>query len=536
MSGCLCRQWSKNTGTAGDINMYKVLIVDDEQIIRNGLYQLIPWDQIGIGSVFTASCAREALEIARKNKPDILLTDICMPEMDGLEMTRLMLEIAPALKVIVLTGHDEFKYAQKSCSLGVNDFILKPVDEQNLVKSISLQVERIRNETHTTLRYNLFNRQNILQNQRELEESLMQLTERSIGQHDLAKISEGLNIMDNCDYQIAVIVPEIFAGSIWNQHEHLLLMSIKSFFIKIIDTNNVGWTFEDRHGNIVVLFFINSKSGDPSEQISKLQDIVEVEFDVVFKVGIGPVVNHISNIRSSYDQARESSLKLWPFSKSDNGGELQEEYLKSPDKIAFYKEKIIDGFHDTDVVKEYLKKYINEIKLSGLLKSAAVEKYYDLASAFYWKHLITTGKTVDGKLETLISTLQNSDMENCSVFLEIFIIKLAYSNRKQMHEIIIAATQRINQNLTEDLTVFTLAEQFHIARNYFSRLFKKEMGEGCNEYITRKRIEKARQLLADSNLRTYEIAEQVGYHDTNYFSLAFKKNTGVSPKEFRENL
>lgn len=198
------------------------------------------------------------------------------------------------------------------------------------------------------------------------------------------------------------------------------------------------------------------------------------------------MVNHISKIRFSYDQARESSLKLWPFSKSDNGGELQEEYLKIPDKIAFYKEKIIDGFHDTEVVKEYLKKYINEIRLSGLLKSAAVEKYYDLASAFYWKHLITTGKTVDGKLETLISTLQNSDMENCSVFLEIFIIKLAYSNRKQMHEIIIAATQRINQNLTDDLTVFTLAEQFHIARNYFSRLFKKEMGEGCNEYITRK--------------------------------------------------
>lgn len=105
-----------------------------------------------------------------------------------------------------------------------------------------------------------------------------------------------------------------------------------------------------------------------------------------------------------------------------------------------------------------------------------------------------------------------------------------------MHEIVEAATQFINDRFSEDLTVFTLAEQFHVARNYFSRLFKKEMGEGCNEYITRKRIERAKQLLADSRLKTYEIAEQVGYHDTNYFSLAFKKNTGLSPKEYRDRL
>jgi two-component system response regulator YesN len=516
--------------------MYKVLIVDDEQIIRNGLYQLFPWERMGIGSVFTASCAREALEIARMNRPHILLTDICMPEMDGLEMTRLMLEIIPDLKVIVLTGHDDFKYAQKSCSLGVSDFILKPVDEQNLARSINLQVERIRGEIHSALRYNLLKHRSMLQKQRELEEALIRLTEKSVDPPDMAGITEELNTAGAGGYQVAVIVPEITAGSVWNQHRHLLLMSVKSFFIKLIDANNSGWTFEDRNGNIVVIFFVNAKCGAPSEQISKLQDIVGVEFDVALKIGIGPVADQIAGIRSSYDRAGENLLSGGPPDRSGGEERVQEEHLNSADRIAFYKGKILDNFHDVEIVKEYLKKFIDEIRSSGLLKSAAVEKYYDMASAFYWKYLTTTGNSVDGKLEALISTFQNSDIENCSVFLEIFIIKLAYSNRKQMHEIVIAATQYINQNLTDDLTVFTLAEQFHVARNYFSRLFKKEMGEGCNEYITRKRTERAKQLLAESNLRTYEIAEQVGYHDTNYFSLAFKKNTGLSPKEFRESL
>ena len=516
--------------------MYKVLIVDDEQIIRNGLYQLIPWESLGIGGVFTASCAREALEIARKNRPDILLTDICMPEMDGLEMTRLMLGILPGLKIIVLTGHDDFKYAQKSCSLGVSDFILKPVDERNLVRSIKLQVERLRGETGSALRYSLLNRRSMLEKQQELEESLKQLTEKSVDRPEIARITEELNPSDGSDYQVAVTVPDISAGSVWEQHGHLLLMSVKSFFIKLIDANNAGWTFEDRRGNIVVIFFINPKCAAPAEQIAKLQDIVGVEFDVALKVGMGPVVERIADIRSSYDQARENSLSVSPTANSCIEERVQEEGLKSAEKTAFYKEKILDNFHDVEAVKEYIKKFINEIRSSGLLKSAAVEKYYDMASAFYWKYLTATGNAVDGKLEALISTFQSSDIENCGVFLEIFIIKLAYSNRKQMHEIVLAATQYINRNLTEDLTVFSLAEQFHVARNYFSRLFKKEMGEGCNEYITRKRTEKAKQLLAESKLRTYEIAEQVGYHDTNYFSLAFKKNTGVSPKEFRESL
>jgi len=511
-----------------------VLIVDDEIIIRNGLYNMIPWAKLGISVILTASCAQEALELARENKPDIMLTDICMPEMDGLEMMKLMLEIVPEIKVIVLTGYDDFKYAQKSCSLGVKDFILKPVDESNLIKCIKLQVEHIQNEIQSALKDNILSRKRMLENQPEFEKSLMQLTEKSIDQPEIINIPDKLNFEDNCDYQVVLITPEISSDSVWNQHKHLLLMSIKGFFIDMIDTNNAGWTFQNHDGDIIVIFYVSPQYIGIEEQITKLQDIIHVEFEVALNVGIGSVVRHMSAIKFSYNQAKENCKRENFHIKTIAPVEVNGDISKSSDKLLYFKEKVFENFHDTVVAKNYLKNYINEVIESGIQKSSAEQKFYDLASAFYWEYLKTTGNSADGRLETLISTLQTNDIDNCSVFTEMFIVKLMYSNKKQMHEIVEAATQFINQRFTEDLTVFTIAEQFHVARNYFSRLFKKEMGEGCNEYITRKRIERAKQLLANSRLKTYEVAEQIGYHDTNYFSLAFKKNTGMSPKEFRD--
>ncbi len=495
---------------------------------------MIPWNTLEIGDILTASCAQEALDIARETKPDIMLTDICMPEMDGLEMTKLMLEILPDLKVIVLTGYDDFKYAQKSCSLGVKEFILKPVDEVALINSIKLQVENIKNEIQSSLKCNILNRKRVLENQRAFEQSLMQLTEK-IADSDDIKI-DGLNLEEDCQYQVGLISPIIEENSVWEQHKNLLLMSIKSFLINIIDSNNSGWTFQNREGDIVVIFYVKAGDESAEEQILKLQEIINTEYDVNLDMGMGPVVSHISKIKASYGKAKENCRIRKPLISLKASDEKKEGMSKRVDNLQFYKERMLESIQDTETAKKYLKMYIENVRNSGMKKISAEQKFYDLASAFYWEYLKATGYSADGRLETFITTLQSNDLENCCVFTEMFIVKLMYSNKKQMHEIVEAAAKFINERLTEDLTVFTLAEQFHVARNYFSRLFKKEMGEGCNEYITRLRIEKAKQLLGASRLKTYEIAEKVGYHDTNYFSLAFKKNTGMSPKEFREKL
>lgn len=243
-----------------------MLIVDDESIIRNGLYNMIPWSNLGVSEVLTASCAKEALKIVQDTKPDIMLTDICMPEMDGLEMTKIMLEKLPDLKVIVLTGYDDFKYAQKSCSLGVKDFILKPVDESSLTKCIKLQIDHIQSEIQSAVENSIMSRKRMIENQREFEKSLIKLTEKAVDHADAIEVPEGIKFADNCEYQVAVLTPEIAENSIWNQHRNLLMMSVKSFFIDMVDAQNSGWTFQNSAGDIVVIFYVDKNLKMPKSR------------------------------------------------------------------------------------------------------------------------------------------------------------------------------------------------------------------------------------------------------------------------------
>ncbi len=131
--------------------MYKVLIVDDEKMIRMGIKKVIPWPELGVGKVYTAGSAREALELLGEHRPEILITDIRMSEMSGLELIEAAKEISPKLRVLVLTGYDSFEYARQSLRLKVQDFFLKPVEESDLSRAIREQVRRKRRQGRRVL-------------------------------------------------------------------------------------------------------------------------------------------------------------------------------------------------------------------------------------------------------------------------------------------------------------------------------------------------------------------------------------------------
>ena len=133
--------------------MYKVIVVDDEEMIRNGIKNIIPWKSLGISEVITASSVNDAVNIMKSNNFDIMITDICMPEKDGLSLVKEVNYINSALKIIVLTGFDNFEYAQKCCKMKVNDFLLKPIDEdeltdviRNLIKELDEEREKLQNQ------------------------------------------------------------------------------------------------------------------------------------------------------------------------------------------------------------------------------------------------------------------------------------------------------------------------------------------------------------------------------------------------------
>ena len=139
-------------------------------------------------------------------------------------------------------------------------------------------------------------------------------------------------------------------------------------------------------------------------------------------------------------------------------------------------------------------------------------------------------------MESLMKALVGADKEETLEMTAMFIRKLVLREEEQQHEFITSAKRYIDENLESELSVAKLAEQFYVSPNYFSRLFKKVMNEGCNEYIVKKRIEKSKILLETTTIKAGKIAMMVGYNDTNYFSLAFKKHTGMSPTKYREML
>ena len=160
---------------------------------------------------------------------------------------------------------------------------------------------------------------------------------------------------------------------------------------------------------------------------------------------------------------------------------------------------------------------------------------YEIASSVYYNYINDTGSQTDDRLISYMKVLRDSDKEQACEVTRIFLRKLLDENdQKDVHEILSKSKRYIAEHLSEDLSVAHIAAELYLTPNYFSRLFKRVAGEGCNEYIVRKRIEKAKILLQTTNLKASKIADMVGYRDTNYFSLAFKKNTGVSPTKYRE--
>ena len=161
---------------------------------------------------------------------------------------------------------------------------------------------------------------------------------------------------------------------------------------------------------------------------------------------------------------------------------------------------------------------------------------FELASSVYFARFSDTGNSAREKLSELMQAVSGADRERACQVTAMFLENLFEGEDGEVHELIGKVKRRIHENLADDLTVASLAEQYYVTPNYLSRLFKRVTGEGCNEYIVRKRIEQAKSLLSTTTLKVGEISIMVGYHDMNYFSLAFKKHIGVSPVRYREQV
>lgn len=517
--------------------MYKILIVDDEKMIRMGISKVIDWESIGISEVFTAASAREALGIINENRPEIMITDIQMTEMTGLELIEAARKILPDLRVLVLTGYDNFEYARQSLRLQVQDFFLKPVEEEDLSKAIYEQVTYLNEAKEEAKNSLLLQRTQGTAEQMQLEKYMRELIHRRQDTENLLGTLRNYYEFDlSCSVQIVLIVPTLYMTD-QPPEENFRAMTVKNVCMSVVDAQEEGITFSDDDGTIAVVYFLREEGESVLEKTEELSEILRDEFDTKPKMIIGSIAENFETLYISYNDAKylldteKEGIRdiIQTFGAQNKNNIFRDIYIE-------LKGIMCTNIGNPEYVMKAFRTFAKATESYNLSQQTVRRLCFEVATATYFAYTGDSGEVETGKLDSLSRSLLSASREEACEVTEMFLSQMLGKEEESVHEIIARAKYYISEHLTEDLTVSNIAAMLYITPNYFSRLFKRVTKEGCNEYIVRKRIEKAKSLLETTSLKTGKIAMMVGYRDTNYFSLAFKKHTGKSPTKYREEM
>ena len=531
-------------------NMLKVLIVDDEPIHRRGLTNMIRSLRPDY-SVSDAKNGAEALEYLNHNQIDLLITDIQMPIMNGLQLIEKIVESGKKIKIVILSVYGYFDYAQKAIALGAFDYILKPVDEV-MVDKVLKKVEK-----------------SILQPLAEQykEEGLKYKIENAIPDHFEYKMNELIygNLSSNeyeeikdifpCKDNGAVIISELYRDDKASEHSinEEAKLSIKCQINKVLNTfgTTISFFLQDETNSIVSIVdtpcIDNLYSEDNIKIFDELIDDVRIKYGIITTIGVGHKYdNFFSGIKQSFKDAKES---------------LECIFFTGKGKVIFYDKINISkcyrlGNDDkkkelSNAILKFDKKLSNQIIediFSAMLKDGypKADRLLNRTADFLEEQL----KTIDNKLNTtyfkqFIGDI-NAKVFECNDFMKLkeeisFLISnlidvlCEQKNNKNVAAIEICK-KYIEEHYMEDISLNSVAQAFYFNPSYFSNLFKSYMDMNFSEYLCKIRMNNAKRILHGTNYKIYKVSKMVGYQDPKYFNRVFKKQFGMTPDEYRRIL
>ncbi|MEC0231877.1 response regulator [Paenibacillus alba] len=547
--------------------MYKLLLVDDEEDVREGVVREVDWDAIGFEVVETAENGREALEMVERLQPDLVVTDIQMPFMNGLQLAEAIRERFPTIKLIILTGHDEFEYAQKAIKLHIDEYVLKPFSAQEVIHALlkvkaQIQEEVAHREDVQLLKEHYRKSMPVLK-----ENFLATLMNRKLPRDEVYEkaANYGIDLSGN-GYVVAVLSIDgvlIHEDDLENRSELAKSVSLKyseDQALKYFALLNITEEIAEKHGlglvfmhndEVVVLGARESRDRDTTlqETMKMLEEVrqnVEKYLKFTLTVGIGTVMNDVTKISYSYEDA-VLALDYRLILGNNRIICIDDVEKRAVEKIRFddvkehaltrcikvgtnleireTMDELFQGIEGGVSVKDY-QIYLLEI-LTCILKAAKdsnlnvdevfgdnfvpfteINKFTSLEEAKYW-------------LVDLCANMMNHIATDR---------QYTYKNLVEM------AKDYTKSHYHEgDININKVCGHLHISAGYFSSIFKKETKMTFVNYLNHIRMEAAKELLRSTDMKALEIAEKVGYADANYFSFSFRKNVGISPKEYRNN-
>jgi two-component system response regulator YesN len=536
--------------------MYKLMIVDDEASARTGLKECVNWNSLGIELVAEAEDGELALELLEHTHVHILLTDVRMPHMDGIELSNIIYRRYPDIKLVFVSGFAELNYLKSALKVDAVDYILKPVrlvELHEVIQRITLQLaeDQRRND-------------NLLIQQYKLNQSIPLLRERYLaalvvdGVHletDMREKFELLDIqlpLDGDRFGIFVICLDDYHttwGSKTEREKQLLSFALLNICEDLINEHAQGHAFEVRPGEYAGI--VHFQSDDEEEALYTLLDQCKQQLNRLLRlevtIGVSGAVSGWNALPISYRQAIEAARHKWFLGNNQLISIDSLSMIPSaspidwPDIRQFPALLKSEDWSQPAQFLEQLNKVSQELGLAGIRPTRNIcgLLLINCSELLIELDLFTDElRESESKAWDAVPLAEtNSELLSC---LEAH-VRLTYDAIRSKREnktrhVISHIKHYIEEHFAEDLSIAAIASFVYLTPTYICLLFKQETGMTINEYVIRVRIEEAKQQLKDPGNKLYDICYAVGYKDPSYFSKLFKKHTSLTPSEFRDQL
>lgn len=538
------------------MNEIKVFLVEDEMVIRRGIKNSIDWEKEGYIFCGEASDGELAYPMIIKEKPDILITDIRMPFMDGLELCKLVKKELPNIKILILSGYDEFDYAKEAIRLGVTEYLLKPISSGKLLEALNGVSESIRREKEDKDLVRKYMEEMRENTEHEKQKFFEQMIAGNLSMADA--LETGKKYEMNLSAGMYNLLLFRFTLGEENRKSGELLGEAEYAIEKL--TERLEYVFEFQRGVEGWAFLLMA---DNEEQMSErvkelskdLEEIMKNYSTIAYFGGIGQPVARLRELEESFREAERALaarftmelnriISVEDIRMAQNVDTLDDIEITSfgeIEKTRTMLEKFLNNGAE-DEIDEFVDVYINELPEENL-KSVLMRQYIIMDAYIVMMSFCEKIEGIEGEMQAQSEELKNSmktiqTLEEIKNYIRMLLKKIigvrdTISGRRYSDIIEIANDQIRKTYMSDEISLNTIAAEVGMSPSYFSSIFSKEMGKTFVEYLTEIRMDRAKELLMCSSMKISEIGYEVGYKDPHYFSYIFKKTQNCTPKEFR---
>lgn len=501
--------------------MYRVFLADDEPFIIEGLYDIVDWADLGLEIVGNAENGKQTVEALRKVPVDILVTDISMPEMNGLDCIREVRKWLPDLKVIILSGYDEFDYLKEAMHLGIENYLLKPVNIEELTSTLISTVEKIQEEMHAS--------KLTLQDVSILRDHILyRWVKNQIHQKELEERAALLDLDLDAPFIQACLV-----------RSHQSHEEVHQYVMKQLCEEKDVIAFRDMQGDTVILFKIWDTNWQ-NQVKDKLEQIKREWYGEPLRISLGSV-QETTDVSSSYDHALMAQ-EYFLVRQADqimeyNTLPIEKHTLMTSHLDWSTYSKLIMEKNKTDLLErvdhdfarlqqseDITPEHLQQVVLELLVRFKTEFEDTKFATDFDVLYREAMEKIVEAtSLEELVTLVKKVAVSSIDLL-----------NTDGMSPVVQKVLDLIHQTYADTLSLKSMGANLNVHPVYLGKLFHKEVGENFTTYINKYRIEQAKKLLRESNLKIHEIATRVGYWESSYFYKQFKKYVGISPTDYKD--